>query len=240
MNKKLSIIFTLATLFCIYVSASAQRINNVRFEQVGQNVNIYYDINNAGGQSFDISVYYSLDGGQNFYSKISDASGDIGSPVGGGPGKKVTWNAQNEVGQLHSNQVMFKVVGAPNKTSFEPKTLLMGDVEMTITKAEVKSGILFIHFEALSNAEKRANVELYKNDARIFDTQSREYKENFHVKIGSEQSNNSLRYTFPPGIKVHGTFKRPNIPADFTKIALFEFTFDNQKYQLKDIPVTRN
>ena len=88
----------------------AQKIDNVRFEVADPNINIYYDIVNAKpNQDFYITAFCSTDGGINYGKPLNSVNGDIGFSVKAGKGKKIVWDVLNDMEQLKSDRVMFKI-----------------------------------------------------------------------------------------------------------------------------------
>src|SRR3989339_760752 len=88
----------------------AQKIDNVRFEINDPNINIYYDIVNAKpNQDFYVTAFCSMDGGINYGKPLNSVNGDIGFSIKGGKGKKIVWDVLNDMEQLKSDRVMFKI-----------------------------------------------------------------------------------------------------------------------------------
>jgi formylglycine-generating enzyme required for sulfatase activity len=101
------LIFILHFSFCI---AFGQEITNCHFEQDGKKVNIYYDIGHAKeGQKFEISLFYSIDGGKTFSGPLQKITGDAGKDVLPGTGKMIVWDVLAEQEKIFSDQVVFEV-----------------------------------------------------------------------------------------------------------------------------------
>ncbi len=93
------------------ISASAQQIGNVRAEQDGNNILIFYDlIGTPSDHFYDVSVYMALDG-KDFEGPLRSVSGHVGNDVTGGRNRKIVWNVLEEREELKSNSVEFKVIG---------------------------------------------------------------------------------------------------------------------------------
>jgi uncharacterized protein (TIGR02145 family) len=79
-------------LLCIPYLYS-QDITNIRFEQEGKKVNIYYDITGAKGmQKFDIKIFCSEDDGQTWGNPLKSVTGAVGKNRTAGYNKKITWD----------------------------------------------------------------------------------------------------------------------------------------------------
>lgn len=104
--------FLIILFFFITIQGIAQKIqvNNIRAEQQGENIVIFYDIEGAEKyHRFDVILYYSTDDGKSFSDKIIDIDGDTDFNIPGGKDKKVTWRVLEEMGSLVSDNVVFKV-----------------------------------------------------------------------------------------------------------------------------------
>ena len=109
MNK-----FSLLTiLWTLSSTLSAQKVENVRFEQAGKMINIYYDLAaSQSGQLFDVTVYYSIDGGGSWKGPLNFVSGNTGKNQSAGTGKKISWDVLSECEKLTGN-VVFEVRAVP-------------------------------------------------------------------------------------------------------------------------------
>ncbi len=89
----------------------AQTIENIKAVTQGSKVIITFDILNAKpGQDFNVQIFSSHNG---FGSPLTFISGDVGSNVKPGTGKRAEWDAQ---GELHnfSGDITFEVRGEPS------------------------------------------------------------------------------------------------------------------------------
>ena len=88
----------------------AQRIENVRAEQDGKKINIYYNITGAqSGQTFNVKLYCSTNGGQTWGSPLYYVSGDIGKNISGGYNKHIVWDVLSEREKLAGNRICFEI-----------------------------------------------------------------------------------------------------------------------------------
>lgn len=75
----------LSSIFFINLTINAQRIENIHFEQIGKQIIIYYDLlHTQPGQTYDVQVYYSTDGGKTFGGPLNQIIGDAGVNITGG------------------------------------------------------------------------------------------------------------------------------------------------------------
>lgn len=101
-------------LFIIWnASIFAQKITNVRSVQDGNNINIFYSITKAKmDQTFDISVFYSTDGGKTNSKELKSVTGDVGKNISSGENKKIVWNVFQDVSEL-KGEIVFNVIAKP-------------------------------------------------------------------------------------------------------------------------------
>ena len=105
-----TIVPLVAALLCS-ISTLGQKIGNVRAEQDGNNILIFYDLLYVPSDHlFDIQVYVSIDG-KDFEGPLRSVSGHVGSDIAGGRNRKIVWNVLEEREELRSKSVEFKVVG---------------------------------------------------------------------------------------------------------------------------------
>ncbi len=131
-----AILIKLVSLVLISILASvslAQKLENVHAEQEGKKINIYYDIKEAKtGQTFDIKIYCSKDGGYSWGNPLYYVTGDVGKGISGGYNKKIVWDVLKEVERLRGNDIKFqvraKITGGtmPNMVLVQGGTFQMG------------------------------------------------------------------------------------------------------------------
>lgn len=117
MCDRIFIFFLILLPYCI----SAQEISGVTFVQTGDKVEVYYDLIGSETDVYQISLYYSTDGGRSFAGPLRRLEGDF-SYVTPGKDKKVIWKTLQEVSSFSSDQVVMKVkVNVANETFNHPK-----------------------------------------------------------------------------------------------------------------------
>ncbi len=103
MFKKLAIIpLMLFTLMSLY----SQEINNIRFEQDGKMINIFYDL--AGESTYEVKVYCSQDAGNTWGQPLIKVSGDVGKNQVAGFKRKIIWDVLSELEKVEGD-IIFKV-----------------------------------------------------------------------------------------------------------------------------------
>ena len=96
-------------LFSFFISGYAQVIENLDFVQEGKNIRITYDlIGSEENQLFDVSVYYSSDGGKTWYGPLREIVGHVGSNQTAGNNLSITWDVLAEKKSL-VGEVQFKI-----------------------------------------------------------------------------------------------------------------------------------
>jgi hypothetical protein len=101
-----SILILLSTCILLCSSLFAQEVTNIRFKQDGKMIYICYDLSGEG--TYEINVYCSQDGGNNWGESLIQVSGAVGKGQKAGSNKKITWNVLTEKEKLQGD-VKFKV-----------------------------------------------------------------------------------------------------------------------------------
>jgi len=98
-----------STFIFISLNLFSQKIENLRFEQLGKQIIIYYDLTAAQlNQTFDIQVFCSSDGGKTLGYPLKFITGDAGSDIMGGEGKKIVWDVLAEREEL-VGEIFFEI-----------------------------------------------------------------------------------------------------------------------------------
>ena len=93
-------------MFLITFPSVAQKVSNVRFEQVGKTINIYYDLS----EQADINIFLSIDGGRTFESQpLQNVSGAVGRDVSEGRNRMVVWDVLASREKLQGDHICFEV-----------------------------------------------------------------------------------------------------------------------------------
>jgi formylglycine-generating enzyme required for sulfatase activity len=167
------------TIFLCFTIAQAytQSIVNVTFRQEGETVRITYDIKNAqDGQTFNIELYCSTDGGRTYGNALKAVSGDVGEKIIGGYSKTIIWKPMQEnITTLESDKVKFKITATikstmPNNMVFvKGGTFQMGsnesDDEKPIHSVTVSDFYIGKYEVTVAEFEKFITATRYKTDA---------------------------------------------------------------------------
>ena len=92
----------------------SQKIENIRFEQVGKQIHIYYDLSGKG--AFNVKLFCSTDNGNTWGNPLQKVSGDVGESVNTGRNKTIVWDVLQEQEKL-TGDIKFKIE-AKNTTIF--------------------------------------------------------------------------------------------------------------------------
>lgn len=119
-NKMNKILFLFFSVFFIG-SAHAQKVTNIRAEQRGQDIIVFYSLETTS--TCFVSLVLSQDNGATWGAPLKNISGDNGRNVNGGE-KQILWKVLDEGNQLEGDQLKFKVV-AIEKKPFEPDLIFV-------------------------------------------------------------------------------------------------------------------
>jgi len=141
-------------LISLAFTGLAQDFNIKKVEQVGDKINLYYDLldsTDVTRRTYTIALYSSRD---SYTTPLTKVSGDIGQTVRPGGNKKITWNAKEELGAEFNGKVGLEVRGK----LFIPFLRLEGFGDKKIRKRGVKEDVTW----SGGRANSLINFELYK------------------------------------------------------------------------------
>ena len=130
---KRSILQIILAVLCL--SARAQKVSNIRAEQLGQEIVVFYSLETAS--PCEISLLLSQDNGSTWSAPLKNVSGDVGKNISAGE-KKITWKVLEEREQLYGDKFKFKVVAICKKKTFEPEMVFVegGTFQMGSTSGD--------------------------------------------------------------------------------------------------------
>lgn len=112
----------LTILFC-QTTLMAQTVTNVIARAEGEQIHIVYDLGGNVGESYEVKLSCSRDGGKTFAVTPSKVMGAVNRWEAPGSAKSITWDAKKDLGEFEGN-LQFKVVatGKGGAVSAVPKT----------------------------------------------------------------------------------------------------------------------
>jgi len=157
MNRQFQFLVALIVLLAGNNFACAQSIQNVKASPIQDGkVAVTYDILGAkANQKFNIELYGSQN---NFSSPLTSVAGDVGKDITGGAGKKIVWNASEELDD-YKGEMNFRVKGSLMPVAFvfqfpaERSSIRRGKK----TSLKWEGGI----------ASQKVKLELFKGSERI-------------------------------------------------------------------------
>ena len=75
-------------------------VTNVVAQQVGQQVEISYDLIDRDGDLMTVSLQVSSDGGSNFDLEATSLEGEVGEGIASGQGKEIIWQVAADIPDL--------------------------------------------------------------------------------------------------------------------------------------------
>jgi formylglycine-generating enzyme required for sulfatase activity len=108
-------------LSVVYFSANGQVVSNVRAEQRGQSIVVFYSLETTS--PCEVSLLLSQDNGATWGSPLKNVSGDVGKNISAGD-KKITWKVLEEQESFVGENIKFKVEAEVRK-SFEPEMVFV-------------------------------------------------------------------------------------------------------------------
>ena len=200
-NLILSSLFLFITLF-----SSAQKIENIRTEQQEKKIIIYYALTGTKtGQTFNVKVYCSTDGGANWGEPLHSVTGDVGKNVTTGYNKKIVWDVLKDREKLQGDKIQFeiraKVTGGamPDMVFVQGGTYQMGSNDggsdekpvhtvtvssFNISKYEITNAQYCKFLNEKGNQKEGGAkwLDIKDNDCRIYKSGGTYYPENGYKK----------------------------------------------------------
>ena len=97
------IIFVTLSILVISTTLFGQRVENIRLELDGETINVYYDLfADSPNQTFDLQLFSSHD---NYTNQVTNILGDIGLEIIPGSGKKIVWEAKEDLEELLNKEI---------------------------------------------------------------------------------------------------------------------------------------
>ena len=108
--SKRHLVWSILIIILIPANCYSQKIENVVFEVSESKINIYYDLQGiASDQAVIIRAFLSTDGGESYGEPLKSVTGDVGIVMGAGNHRRIIWDVFDEVDELVSESVQFKV-----------------------------------------------------------------------------------------------------------------------------------
>jgi uncharacterized protein (TIGR02145 family) len=111
-------------IVCIFLtvfafqSISAQEFKKVHFDQVGNDIHIFYNLVDVKeGEEVHVSAFYRTDKSQSWKGPIRSVIGDVGENVQPGKDKKIIWDVLEDTRQLKGN-LQFRLKGSIMESDF--------------------------------------------------------------------------------------------------------------------------
>lgn len=125
----------------IPVTVFSQRVENLRSEQKGNNIIIYYDLFDVDeNDSVLIEVYLSIDNGLTYEQPLTSVSGDVGSGITSGTNKEIIWDVLKDINELNSNAVRFMVKAYIHKNKIFKHNITISGFEKDINHVKIDKG----------------------------------------------------------------------------------------------------
>jgi formylglycine-generating enzyme required for sulfatase activity len=125
---------SLTTLICLIAfnaigANSAPVVSNVKAQQRPGTkiVDITYDVDDPDGDTLTVTVEISDDGGNSFKVPAKTFSGDVGSGIKLGKGKKITWDAGKDAPNVFGANYRAKVTASDGVIVISTKTIIGKD-----------------------------------------------------------------------------------------------------------------
>ncbi len=231
-----------------FTAVDAQEIKIVKVKQLGNKINLEYDIlGEKIGQQFEVAGQYSFDG--KAFMPMKTTSGDYGKGLSGGVERILVWDAEKDAGYVKGS---LTVKLTATSQSMEPAS---DDFLKFIFKLESMHRLADNKIQldmTIENTGGKRDLKMFNGLVTITDFKNRKHDaivgQLGSVKAPERYSTPTL--TFNTGDKVKASFVFERIPEylDRAKVLDLGFeilTYDNYsldykkgKLQFRDLPVT--
>jgi hypothetical protein len=230
--------FNLSLLLLLFMCTTwAAEIENVKSEQLEENILITYDISDSSPlQQYEVFVFYSINGEEQS-NAIKEVTGDIGETVIGGGTKTVLWNPTKELGGLHG-KVKFRVVANPTNLLKTTKGKLDG---MTVVASNcVQEGNLITVDLIIDNQKETKIFDLYANYIKAIDDKGTEFYALNYIK-GMDKVTTKRPISIKSGqqLKITVTFEVEEHASSLFKSLEVETKFPSNFMIIKNIPINK-
>lgn len=106
-------------LFVAPSKAVCQTVTNVIARAEGEQVQIVYDLAGNAGESYEVKLFCSRDGGKTFTEAPSKVVGAVNRWEAPGTAKAISWEAKKDLGDYEGN-LQFKVVAMGKGSTTQP------------------------------------------------------------------------------------------------------------------------
>lgn len=230
-------------------AAHSQEFNKVTPKQLGEKINLEYAISGEGiGQQFNVTPYYSTNGGKTFLP-LKSVKGNVGPNVPGGRNQIIVWDVLKDLKELDTD-VQFKLVA-------ETKSIvpLQDDFRQVVFKLEsfnrTADGNVELIMAITNNGPKR-DLKMINGLITITDFKKRKFdaqKGKIAEVEGNERYSTPQR-TIKQGETVKASFIFERIPDDLDRAMRLDLGIELitdetygidlkiGKLQFRDLPIT--
>lgn len=240
---------TLALVLFLGTACYSQEFSKLNSKQLGEKINLEYSISGEGiGQQFNVTPYYSVDGGKTF-GPIKSVKGNVGPNVSGGRNQIVVWDVLKDLKDIDAD-VLFKLEAnskatAPVQDDFRQVAFTLESLHRTAdNKIELQLSI--------TNNGPTRDLKIINGLVTITDFKKRKFDAHqgrIADVIGSERYSTPQR-TIKQGETVQASFVFDRIPADLDRAMRLDLGIElitDETYgidlkigrlQFRDLPIT--
>jgi hypothetical protein len=125
----------LLNISLLFGQNNAPEVTSVTFSQRSDGsflVDVYYDLNDADGDTMSVLMLVSDDAGSSWYSRCDSITGDFGRNILSGNGKHIVWDYGSEHPETYGDQYSVKIIADDGKFETGTVTDIDGNVYQTV------------------------------------------------------------------------------------------------------------
>lgn len=212
--------YFLAFLMCtsFYTQVMGQNVQNVKAVQENTKVFITYDLNDPSGKPYFVKLLMSKDGGSTFGEELKYVSGDVNS-IQPGRGKKITWDAEQEV-TYYNGDAVFRVEATVYENTLPPPVeKRCAIVELQSVKSEGRK--ITVDMVITAQADCTAGIDRRKEYTSIFDASGNQFQPSSGL-FGDVQMDIDKKVT--KGVPIKSRLVFDNLTSELAAISVLKIS----------------
>lgn len=224
-------------LFFLFIPfiVKSQTVSNVNSTQVGNKIEVSYNINGAEKHRLmSINLYYSI-GNESYKGPLQKVSGDVGLNISGNGSKKILWDVLSEISSLEGD-VRFKIEATPLKEMNKPKST-SNYGEAIVESCILEGNLLTITFVCVPNSD--GDWSFCTSYAYCFDEQGVKYYANSFSWSGKTSTASAPAFGASVDLIAGTPFKISFTFDDVSSVVKNLTAVQMKDFQYKNVPVVK-
>ena len=135
MRSSILFYILLLNISLLFAQNNAPEVTNVNFSQRSDGsfiVDVYYDLNDADGDTMSVLMLASDNTEENWYFSCDSITGDFGRNILSGSGKHIVWNFGSEHPETYGDHYIVKIIADDGKFETDTVADIDGNIYITV------------------------------------------------------------------------------------------------------------